>query len=87
YGGEEFAVMLHEFELPGPQLFAEEVRALVQDHEFEFEGNVIPVTISIGLVIWEPVHETVGKLIEAADQCLYAAKQGGRNRVVTANQP
>ncbi|NVB42154.1 diguanylate cyclase [Pseudenhygromyxa sp. WMMC2535] len=86
YGGEEFAVILHEFEQPGPQTFAEEIRALVQDHEFEFEGNRIPVTVSLGLVIWESGYETVGQLIEAADQCLYLAKQGGRNRVVSAQE-
>jgi two-component system cell cycle response regulator len=84
YGGEEFAVLLHEFEEPGPALFAEEVRALVQDHHFEFEGNVIPITISIGLVRWNPYFETAGQMIEAADQCLYQAKSSGRNRVVAA---
>ncbi|EDM78323.1 FHA domain/GGDEF domain protein [Plesiocystis pacifica SIR-1] len=84
YGGEEFAALLLEFEEPGPRLFAEEVRALVQDHEFEFEGTVIPITMSIGLVLWTPEHETAGQLIEAADQCLYRAKEGGRNRVVIA---
>ena len=84
YGGEEFAVLLHEFEPPGPQLFAEEVRALIEDHEFEFEGNRIPITVSIGLAVWDPSFERSGMLIEAADQCLYQAKQGGRNRVVGA---
>jgi two-component system, cell cycle response regulator len=85
YGGEEFAVLLHEFEQPAPHLFAEELRRSVQDHIFEFEGNQIPVTISIGLVIWEPKYEKPGQLIEAADQCLYRAKDSGRNRVVAAD--
>jgi diguanylate cyclase (GGDEF)-like protein len=82
YGGEEFAVMLHEFELPGPLVFAEEVRALVQDHKFEFEGHEVSITISIGLVVWNPSFENSGQLIEAADRCLYRAKAGGRNQVV-----
>ena len=82
YGGEEFAVMLHEFEEPGPMLFAEEVRTQIQDHKFEFEGHEISITISIGLVVWNPSFENSGQIIEAADRCLYQAKTGGRNQVV-----
>ena len=84
YGGEEFAVLLLEFEDGSPTAFAEEVRAAVEGHEFTFEGNRIPVTISAGLAIWEPRYELAAQLIEAADQCLYQAKAEGRNRVVTA---
>jgi two-component system, cell cycle response regulator len=83
YGGEEFAVMLHEFEQPGPQVFAEEVRVKIQDHRFEFEGHQMSITISIGVVVWDPSFENSGQLIEAADRCLYGAKAGGRNQVVT----
>ena len=82
YGGEEFAVILHELELPGPQVFAEEVRELIQNTMFEFEGHQIPVTISIGLVLWNPSFTKSGQMIEAADQCLYQAKSAGRNQVV-----
>jgi len=93
YGGEEFAVVINEFEDSSPELFAEQLRAQIGAARFEFEGNVVPVTISIGLVIWEPKYTEVGQLIEAADQCLYQAKEGGRNCVVvaprepTVNQP
>jgi diguanylate cyclase (GGDEF)-like protein len=83
YGGEEFAVMLHEFEQPGPTLFAEDIRALIEAHKFEFEGNEMSITVSIGLVVWAPSIENAGQLIEAADKCLYRAKAGGRNQVVT----
>jgi two-component system, cell cycle response regulator len=83
YGGEEFAVLLHEFEGSGPAEFAEAIRAAVAEHEFEFEGNRIPTTISLGVVVWESQYELPGQLIEAADRCLYQAKSEGRNRVVT----
>ena len=82
YGGEEFAVIMTEFEDDGPSRFAEDIRASIQATRFEFEGAVIPVTISIGLVVWGPRFETAGQLIEGADQCLYQAKTSGRNRVV-----
>ncbi len=84
YGGEEFAVVLNEFERGLPQLLAEEIRQTIEAHSFEFEDNHIPLTVSIGVVNWSPIHETVGMLIEEADQCLYRAKESGRNQVIVA---
>lgn len=84
YGGEEFAVILAEFELPFPGIFAEDIRAVIQNHTFDYQGRVVPVTISLGVVIWNPRFEAAAQLIEAADQCLYQAKANGRNRVVAA---
>ena len=84
YGGEEFAVILSESEAPGPAYFAEEIRAMIQNQQIVFEGQHIPVTVSIGLVAWNSNFETAGQMIEAADQCLYQAKESGRNRVVSA---
>jgi two-component system cell cycle response regulator len=84
YGGEEFAVILTEFDPPFANVFAEDIRVLIQNHVLEFEGRVIPVAISVGLVIWSPRFETAAQMIEATDQCLYQAKAGGRNRVVAA---
>jgi two-component system cell cycle response regulator len=84
YGGEEFAIIITEFDPPYANLFAEDIRVLVQNQHFEFEGHVIPITISVGLVTWSPRFDGAGQLIEAADQCLYQAKASGRNRVVAA---
>jgi two-component system cell cycle response regulator len=84
YGGEEFAVIISEFEPPYANLFAEDIRRLIEGRPFEFEGNVIAVAISVGLVIWSPRFESSAQLIEACDQCLYQAKASGRNRVVAA---
>jgi predicted signal transduction protein with EAL and GGDEF domain len=56
----------------------------LRERPFEFEGHVIPIAISVGLVSWSPRFETAAQLIEAADQCLYQAKASGRNRVVAA---
>jgi two-component system cell cycle response regulator len=81
YGGEEFAVILVEFDQPAPEEFAEGIRAAIAGHEFEFEGNVIPTTISGGVVEWTPGFKTSSQLIETADQLLYQAKHAGRNRI------
>ncbi len=42
------------------------------------------VTISIGVAVLRP-DDTPQSLIERADNCLYAAKRGGRNRVICEN--
>lgn len=84
YGGEEFAILLHEFEPEYPAQFAESVRALVEGHRFEFDGEPVPVTISVGVAVFSADHSEVGQLIETADRALYRAKAGGRNRVELA---
>ncbi len=82
YGGEEFAVLLPETELQGARVIAEELRRLVADRVFDFEGERIPVTISIGCTQLEASDEADPlKLIKAADSKLYEAKRSGRNRV------
>jgi two-component system cell cycle response regulator len=82
YGGEEFAVLLPETELKGAGIIAEELRKLVGERVFEFEGERIPVTISIGCTQLRGEDDPI-KLVKAADVKLYEAKRSGRNRVCT----
>lgn len=82
YGGEEFAVLLPETDLKGAHAIAEELRKLIAEKVFEFEGERIPVTISIGCTQLRGEDDAI-KLVKAADVKLYEAKRGGRNRVCT----
>ncbi len=50
-------------------------------HEFDYNGTVIPVTVSIGAAEYEDTM-TPEKLVQAADARLYEAKETGRNRVI-----
>ena len=75
YGGEEFAVILPRTDAEAGAVVAEAIRAACEATTFPCR----PVTVSIGLVAG--VGGEVGALIESADQALYAAKNGGRNRV------
>ncbi|KAE9655006.1 diguanylate cyclase [Pseudomonas sp. PB105] len=79
YGGEEFAVLLPEVEAPdSPDVVAEKIRAAIAGAQFEQVG---PVTVSIGVGIAAPSDRDTRALLNRADQQLYEAKAGGRNRV------
>jgi diguanylate cyclase (GGDEF)-like protein len=84
YGGEEFALILPDTETIGAQHIAEAARAAISalliPHEACSTGPHI--SVSIGLALIDPLHATtMEQLIVAADSALYAAKDGGRNRV------
>lgn len=82
YGGEEFCVVLPELDRVAGHKFAEVIRAQIQDHSFEFEGNVLKMTASFGIA---ELSESMGRpddLLLLADENLYKAKHEGRNRVI-----
>jgi diguanylate cyclase (GGDEF)-like protein len=80
YGGEEFVIVLPETEMEGATALAETLREKVKEHSFVFQGEKIPVTISIGCALVKD-NDTATELIQRADEKLYEAKRGGRNRV------
>ncbi len=85
YGGEEFAIVLPEIDAEGARRVCEKLRSLVAENVFEFDGEQLHVTISLGInTLYSEEGEvppTVDSLIAGADTQLYAAKQAGRNRV------
>jgi diguanylate cyclase (GGDEF)-like protein len=83
YGGEEFAIVLPDTPADRGVILAEKIRQMVEETHYEFEGNVIPVTVSMGVTQMIQKGDTVESFIERADEKLYQGKQGGRNRVVS----
>jgi diguanylate cyclase (GGDEF)-like protein len=80
YGGEEFAVILPQLDAPALAAIAERIRATIEAMPAPAGGA--QVTVSIGAALYPDDGTTADALFRAADGRLYAAKAGGRNRVV-----
>ncbi len=82
YGGEEFTVILPETPLPGAVQVADRIRERIGAEQFSGIGNI---TASIGVSNFPINALTKEDLIRVADQALYVAKKGGRDRVAYFN--
>lgn len=84
-GGEEFVLVLNRVNLDKALAKLEKLRQMVQDHQFTYKGQHIPLTISAGLYhsnqfTLSRVHD----VILSADTALYMAKNSGRNCICEA---
>jgi diguanylate cyclase (GGDEF)-like protein len=81
-GGDEFVVVLPDSDWRGAQIFAERLRTMVQNGSFGPPDGPIPLTLSIGLAVAETTEQLEPDLLMgAADEALYQAKAGGRDRI------
>ena len=81
-GGEEFAILLEDTGLTGALDVAERLRKKVESLSLFFQGEAVPVTISLGVTEFPRDTDNQDVLFNYADQALYHAKEGGRNRSV-----
>lgn len=81
-GGEEFLVVLGD---GGPDA-CERLRRAVAEHDWEAVAPGLRVSVSVGVARQRP-GDTQHSLLARADACLYRAKQTGRDRVVTDDEP
>ncbi|MDR2352593.1 MAG: GGDEF domain-containing protein [Deltaproteobacteria bacterium] len=81
YGGEEFLILCGGHTKDEAYGIAEEIRDKIQNTQIMVRGKNIPVTISGGVSQYRE-GDTIESFIERADQALYRAKSGGRNRVL-----
>lgn len=83
YGGDEFGILLPETKKSMAMRVSEKIRREVESHPFCWGDKSLPITVSIGVAaaLQEGVRDWNG-LLNAADQALYRAKDGGRNAVM-----
>lgn len=85
YGGEEFNVVLPDTGVDTARRVAESIRQSFEACKTSVEGETVCATVSLGVAVarGEEASDTQS-LMNRADKALYAAKRGGRNRVVVA---
>jgi diguanylate cyclase (GGDEF)-like protein len=88
WGGEEFLVMAIDASLEEAPLMAERLRSRMADHAFDIgDGREIRLSCSVGFACFPVLYLDPGcfsweQVLNLADQCLYEAKEAGRNRWV-----
>lgn len=89
YGGEEFAIIAEGVDRESASKIVERVREAVYDLAIPHDrpGPENRITISAGLVVHNlrETERSMAGILQAADEALYGAKAGGRNRVVVAS--
>ena len=80
-GGEEFAILLPDTDLPGAQFVAERLRQRLEASAFFSKGQPVPLTVSVGIGLVDPADHSLEAVLARCDQALYVAKRKGRNRV------
>ena len=81
YGGDEFVILAPRTDRAGACIIAERLRRRVHDLCIEVNGQVLSVTVSLGLVATADYEEalTTERIMSDADKQLYVAKERGRN--------
>ena len=80
-GGDEFAVLIEDCNIDSVTTVAERLRQSVQDAQFEWNGRVFNITVSIGMVPITTGGTSLEETLRAADIACYMAKEKGRNRI------
>lgn len=83
-GGEEFAILMTDIDPADAYVSAERMRLSIAQSVMEFEGRRFHLTVSGGLCCGVSGAVDFDTLMSRADAALYAAKNGGRNRIVLA---
>ncbi|KZN15831.1 MULTISPECIES: GGDEF domain-containing protein [Pseudomonas] len=83
FGGEEFLILLSNTNREAAAMIGERLRFAAQAQDYEAEGKMIELTVSIGCSTLLP-GESAESLLRRADSALYVAKREGRNRLAMA---
>ena len=87
-GGEEFLVIAPETDMQGAIVLGERIRTTVEGADFNYQGETIPVRVSIGFAVADVgVHADFEAMRHLAASALAEAKRTGRNRCVYYTMP
>lgn len=80
-GGDEFGILLKDCALDQAMKIAEGLRQAIRDFRCDWEGHVLQIGASIGIVAIDRTTESIAEVMSAVDVACYAAKDHGRNRI------
>ena len=83
FGGDEFNVLLPDTGARGARDVAERIRRSIAEAPLELAGRKVTFTVSIGIASYPEDGAGIDVIMERADQAMYRAKNGGRNRVTS----
>jgi len=83
YGGEEFIILLPQTDIRKSLKVGKKLHKTVQNTEFLYEGNKVPITVSVGITEVKPDDTGYKSIFNRVDSYMYKAKEGGRNAVVS----
>ncbi len=81
YGGEEFVIVMPGAKPDIMKEAAERLRANIAGYDFQDGEQHLKITVSLGVTSYSPGLNEPDSLLRQADEALYAAKEGGRDRV------
>lgn len=81
WGGEEFVALLPGASLENAHHTSQRILSRVSADPVAIVDGSVPVTVSIGIAVLDPLHDDIDSLLQRADKALYRAKANGRNRV------
>ena len=85
-GGEEFVAILPDTDEISASHLAERLREQLDESDFSISGWPVQLRASIGVCSLGPTISDLESLLRETDRAMYAAKRGGRNRVVVASR-
>lgn len=87
YGGEEYAILLVDTDEAQAKVLAERLRQSVEALQINYNGQLLKVTLSLGLAQYNATMTEHRQWIEAADKGLYQSKANGRNQLTCYAEP
>jgi len=80
FGGEEFVLLVPSTPMEGGLKLLDTLRSAIENCPFHFKGERVTITLSGGISSFSSAERSE-QVFERADQALYRAKRGGRNRI------